>query len=141
MPATSPVLVTPMQVRTYECDYAQVVNNANYLKFFEQARHLYTLQYNIDSIELAKQGVVTVVAHADVKFIRSLKVNDTFVVHSRISQYTPVRAVFEQIIYHTDNPEQPITKGLTTIACVIDGRPSPFPKDIFANLFASVQVE
>ncbi|NIZ19478.1 acyl-CoA thioesterase [Entomospira culicis] len=133
---TTRIHITPMQVRTYECDYAQVVNNANYLKYFEQARHLFSLEDNIDTVALAQRGIVSVVAKIEIKFIRSLKVNDNFEIHTRIKEHTPVRVLFEQTIYKKDEPQQAITHALTTVACIVDGKPAPFPLDIFASLFA-----
>ncbi|NIZ47543.1 thioesterase family protein [Entomospira nematocerorum] len=129
------LFITKMQVRTYECDYANVVNNANYLHFFEQARHLFTLQYGIDTVKLAADGVITVVAKIDIKFIRSLQVNDFFTVHTRIKEHSPIRVIFEQTIYKDADPQQPITQAVSTIACVINGKPAPFPNEIFGVLF------
>ncbi|NIZ39939.1 thioesterase family protein [Entomospira entomophila] len=130
-----PPFITKMQVRTYECDYAQVVNNANYLHFFEQARHLFTLEHGIDTVQLAANGIVTVVASIEIKFIRSLQVNDCFTVHTLIKEYSPVRVIFEQVIYKDSHPDQPISRALSTIACVIQGKPAPFPSEIFGVLF------
>lgn len=127
--------ISHMQVRTYECDYAQVVNNANYLKFLEQARHLFTLQHNIDSVALAQQGIITVVAKVEIKFIRSLKVNDNFEIYTQVKEHTPMRVIFDQTIYKSNESNQPITQALTTVACIINGHPSIFPKEIFSKLF------
>jgi len=50
--------VIHMEVRDYECDMADGVNNSVYLNYFEHARHSMLKTRGIDFAELARKKLV-----------------------------------------------------------------------------------
>lgn len=67
-----------MKVRDYECDIQGIVNNANYLHYFEVTRHEFMQSLGISFVELHAQGVDPVVSRADLQYKTSLTGSDFF---------------------------------------------------------------
>jgi acyl-CoA thioester hydrolase len=67
-----------MKVRDYECDAQGIVNNANYLHYFEVTRHEFMVSIGISFKESHALGVDPVVARADLRYKTSLTGSDEF---------------------------------------------------------------
>ncbi len=108
------------EVRDYECDVQGIVNNANYQHYMEHTRHRYIQTLNLDFMELTNEGIILVVAKAELQYKRSLKSNDKFVCRLNV-QKEGIRYVFYEDIYNlADN--QLCTKGRFEVVSVINGR-------------------
>ena len=59
---------TEMEVRDYECDIEGIVNNANYLHYFEHTRHRFLKQTGLSFSEMHER----VVAPISVKGFKSI---------------------------------------------------------------------
>lgn len=132
----NPTFSLEMSVRDYECDYGSIVNNAIYLNYLEHTRSQFAITNGFNPVQLAKAGVVMVVAHIDIKFISSLVANDTFVVETKTFMKGALRMVFEQEIWRTGPNRAIITKATTTSACITSGVVGPFPAEIVKALSA-----
>ncbi len=130
----NPHFTLEMSVRDYECDYGSVVNNSCYLNYFEHARSQYALSKGFNPVQLAKEGIVMVVAHIDIKFIKSLVANDPFVIETKTSMKGSLRMVFEQEIWRTSPEHTLITRAISTSACITAGVVGPFPNEITTAL-------
>lgn len=84
-----------MKVRDYECDLQGVVNNSNYQRYMEHARHefLETLGDNFGRMHEA--GYDAMVAKVEISFKHSLKSGDRFWVGLNLKKQG-VRFVFEE---------------------------------------------
>ncbi len=108
------------EVRDYECDLQGIVNNANYQHYMEHARHRFIQTKNLDFMELTNEGIILVVAKAELQYKKPLKSNDKFVCRLNV-QKEGIRIVFYEDIYRlSDN--QLCTKGKFEIVAVINGR-------------------
>ncbi|KAA6300815.1 MAG: putative esterase [Candidatus Ordinivivax streblomastigis] len=67
-----------MKVREYECDAQGIVNNANYLHYFENTRHEFLSSMGISFMESHRMGIDPVVARADLRYHTSLTGSETF---------------------------------------------------------------
>ena len=67
-----------MKARDYECDAQGIVNNANYLHYFEVTRHEFMESLNIFFLENHAKGVDPVVSRADLHYKTSLVGGDVF---------------------------------------------------------------
>ncbi len=115
--------VIHMEVRDYECDMADGVNNSVYYNYLEHARHSMLKAGGIDFAELARQRIGLVVLKAEIDFIRSLMSGDKFSVHSRLYRKSKIRFEFLQEIYRASD-NQLILKGKILGASVgASGRP------------------
>lgn len=86
------------EVRDYECDMADGVNNAVYLNYFEHARHCMLKEAEIDFAELARQKIGLVVKRIEVDFVRPLMSGDKFVIKTTVRRLSRLRFEFNQQI-------------------------------------------
>ncbi len=112
------------EVRDYECDMADGVNNAIYMNYFEHARHCMLKEAGIDFAELARRKVGLVVKRIEVDFIRSLVSGDQFVIKTSISRISRLRFEFTQEIQK--NPEGTIVARAKLVGVPINAAGKPF---------------
>lgn len=110
----------PFEVRDYECDAQGIVNNANYQHYMEHARHRFIQTLNLDFMELTNEGVILVVAKAELQYKSPLKSNDRFVCKLNVHK-EGIRYVFHEDIYR-ESDNQLCTRGKFEIVSVINGR-------------------
>lgn len=108
------------EVRDYECDAQGIVNNANYQHYMEHARHRFIHTVNLDFMKLTKEGVIMVVAKAELQYKKSLVSNDEFVCRLNVERQG-IRYIFYEDIYRlSDN--QLCTKGRFEIVSLVNGK-------------------
>lgn len=90
-----------MEVRDYELDCEQIVNNANYLHYMEHTRHRFCKDAGMSFIEMHERGIDAVVRKIEVEYISSLRGGDTFVSCLRLERKGP-RFIFHQDILKSD---------------------------------------
>lgn len=95
-----------LEVRDYECDMADGVNNAVYFQYLEHARHVFLKGIGVDFAELARQRVGLVLTKIEAMFQFSLVSGDRFEVRTKFERLTHVRFQFKQAIFRHDG--QPI---------------------------------
>lgn len=105
------------KVRDYELDAQGIVNNANYVNYFEQCRNDYGRALGIDFYEYHKAGYDLVVAGIEIQYRAPLRSQDEFYVTAKISQITDKRVIFEQEIKSTKS-DRLVAKALVTTACI-----------------------
>ncbi|HWV15667.1 MAG TPA: acyl-CoA thioesterase [Cellvibrio sp.] len=122
------VYAKELEVRDYECDLADGVNNSVYYNYFEHARHCMLRDNGIDFAELARRKIGLVVARAEIDFKRSLVSGDKFVVKTILRRISKLRFEFTQDIYRlTDNQHMVSAKILGT-PINAEGRPKLDPE-------------
>lgn len=118
-----PVCTWNSQVRTNEIDVQGIVNNAQYLAYFDNARTLQLLEYGINWVELSKGGYDLVLVHTDIKFIKPLRAFQPFKVISKAETQGKLRIVFQQSILDKEN--NTVCKAINIIACIDNRRNKP----------------
>ena len=119
-----------MEVRDYELDTEQIVNNANYLHYFEHTRHKFCRHAGVAFIDLHNQGIDAVARKVEIEYISSLRSGESFISALNLERQGP-RFIFNQVIKKTDGTI--VTKGKITIVILKDGRLSK--GDEVAELF------
>ncbi|MDR0872750.1 MAG: acyl-CoA thioesterase [Prevotellaceae bacterium] len=111
---------TTMKVRDYECDAQGVVNNANYLHYFEAARHECMEFCGLRLRDLTEQKILPVVRNVQISYKHSLRGSDTFL--SRVyAEREGLKYIFKQEICLL--PEKKLcAKGIIEVVCLIDGK-------------------
>lgn len=122
----------PMKVRSYECDFESIVNNAVYQNYLEHTRHEFMIAHGLDVVELHRQGIDTVVARINIAFKSSLHDNEEFLSKLNVKK-EGLKYVFYQDIYRKKD-EKLIIKATVDIVCIINGKLGN--SDIIDNLFA-----
>jgi len=87
------------QVRDYELDSQKVVNNANYLHYFEHARHLMLAQAGINFIDWQKNDFDLVLLETTIKYKRSLRAYDEFYITTQLKPFSKIKIYFEQQLF------------------------------------------
>ncbi len=109
-----------MKVRDYECDAQGVVNNANYLHYFEATRHEMMEECGIKLRDLTENNILPVVRNANVSYKHSLRGSDEFVCRVNVEREL-LRYIFHQEIYRL--PDKILcAKASIEVVCLINGR-------------------
>jgi len=116
-----------MEVRDYECDMADGVNNSVYYNYLEHARHSMLKEGGIDFAELARQRVGLIVANATIDFKRSLMSGDQFVVKTIIRRVSKIRFEFSQDIYKLPELTHIVSAKIIGLPINPEGKPKLTP--------------
>lgn len=111
--------IMDMEVRDYELDCEQIVNNANYLHYMEHTRHKFCADAGLSFIEMHNQGIDAVVRKIEVEYKSSLKGGDTFISCLRLERKGP-RFIFHQDIMKSNG--EICAEGLVTVVVLKDGK-------------------
>lgn len=90
-----------MEVRDYELDCEQIVNNANYLHYMEHTRHKFCSDAGLSFVKMHQQGIDAVVRKVEIEYINSLRGGDSFISCLRLER-KGARYVFHQDIMKPD---------------------------------------
>ena len=114
------IFETEMEVRDYECDIQGIVNNANYLHYAEQTRHLFLASLGVSFSKLHEQGTDAVVARMNLQYKTPLRCDDVFV--SRLAlRKEGLRYIFSQDIFRKSDGRL-CFRATVELVCLINGR-------------------
>lgn len=136
-------LLAPLPITIYweDTDAGGIVYHANYLKYMERARTeiLNRLQLSQEVIRNDTNGLLFVVANAELKFHQPAILCDHLRVKTRIRKVRYASIEFEQRIYRG---QELITTGLIRVACVgaQSKRPTPMTEELM-QLFTKLSQE
>ena len=108
-----------MEVRDYELDCEQIVNNANYLHYLEHTRHKLCLEAGYPFIEMHNNGIDAVVRKLEVDYFTPLRSGDSFISCINLER-KGARFIFSQDLYKPSG--EPVIKALVTIVALKDGK-------------------
>lgn len=109
-----------MKVRDYECDAQGVVNNANYLHYFEATRHEMMEGCGLRLRDLTEENIIPVVRNANISYRSSLRGSEEFISTVRVER-EGLRFFFIQEI--TRIPDNTLcAKAEIEVVCLIDGK-------------------
>ena len=109
-----------LKVRDYECDAQGIVNNANYLHYFEATRHELMEQEGVVFKDLTEANIIPVVRSANIQYKTSLKGSDLFLCSVDIDR-KGLRYFFKQKI--TRIADKAVCAIATIeIVCLTDGK-------------------
>ena len=111
--------IMDMDVRDYELDCENIVNNANYLHYMEHTRHRFCKDAGLSFNEMHERGIDVVVRKIEIEYKSSLRGGDTFISCLRIER-KGARFIFHQDIV---KPNGDIcAEGIVTVVALIDGK-------------------
>lgn len=108
-----------MEVRDYELDCEQIVNNANYLHYMEHTRHRFCKDAGLSFIEMHNRGIDAVVRKIEVEYKASLRGGDTFISCLWLERKGP-RFIFHQDIIRTGG--ELCAEGVVTCVVLKNGK-------------------
>lgn len=122
----------PMQVRDYEVDSQGIVNNANYLHYFEHTRHEFCRQAGTSFREMQKNGIDPVVRRVEIDYLSSLTLGEKMSSKLRMERRGP-RFIFIQQIFRLPDMK-PVCKAAITVVCLENERLTK--GEVLADAFA-----
>jgi acyl-CoA thioester hydrolase len=123
------------EVRDSELDAQGIVNNANYLHYYEHARHLYLRSRGVDFVGMHEAGLDAVVFRIEVDYRESLRSFDGFSVSVAVEREGSLRMIFRQEIVKKSNGH--LASSARVVAAIVSGgRPVRPPADMMERLLA-----
>ncbi len=121
------------QVRSYECDSYNHVNNANYLNYLEHARMQYLHAIGFDYKGIVKAGYHMYVTEIDIKYKASAVLDDVLTIEVRPTKLKKISGEFSQIVKKQDGVI--CAEATVRWACVdsTTGRPSKIPDEFYVT--------
>lgn len=111
--------IMDMEVRDYELDCEQIVNNANYLHYMEHTRHKFCKDAGLSFIEMHNKGIDAVVRKIEVEYISSLRGGESFLSCLRLER-KGARFIFHQDIVKSNG--EICAAGIVTVVVLKDGK-------------------
>lgn len=108
-----------MEVRDYELDCENIVNNANYLHYMEHTRHKFCAQAGVSFNAMHEAGIDAVVRKIEVEYKRSLRGGESFVSCIRLERKGP-RFIFHQDIVKSNGDLA--ASGVVTVVVLKNGK-------------------
>ena len=102
-----------MEVRDYELDCEQIVNNAVYLHYMEHTRHKFCQDAGLPFFEMHSSGMDVVVRRVEIEYISSLRSMEKFMSCLSMERKGP-RYIFHQDIVK-QNGEIAATADVTVV--------------------------
>ncbi len=123
--------VIELQVRGYECDSYNHVNNAVYLNYLEHARmqYLHLIGFNYKAVVAA--GYHMYVTEIDIKYKASAVLDDWLYIEVKPTKLKKISGEFSQTVRKKDGTV--CAEATVRWACVDSntGRPSKLPEEYF----------
>lgn len=128
-----------IQVRSYEVDFQNVVNNAVYFNYFELARIDYRkkMGYSLNPNGTFSDGLLFFVAHNECDYFSPAYLDNELIIYTRIDYIKNSSLNFEHLIYNKST-EQFIARGSGVIVNVdpITMNPSTIPDSMIEEIKA-----
>ena len=121
-----------IKVRDYECDAQGVVNNANYLHYFEATRHELMEQCGLRLPDLTEANVIPLLRNATISYKNSLRGSEEFISKVRVEREGLRYYFMQEIVRIPDNTL--CAKAEIEVVCLIDGKVSK--PEMFDKAFA-----
>lgn len=104
-----------VRVQPQHTDYAAIVWHGTYVSWMEAARIEALRQVGVDFTDLVHLGCDLPVIELSLRYHQSLKMGDTAVVKSRLSQIKGVRLHWQQHIYGAQQQKPSVTAQVTLV--------------------------
>lgn len=124
-------------VRSYEIDVYDHVNNAVYVQWLEHGRCKLLQDMGFDYVNIGdKWGVRFMTVRTDISYRRALKLGDRVSVATSVERFGNTSVTFRQVITTEDKPEPAADALVVVVYTDVDtGRPTAVPAE-FRRLYA-----
>ncbi|HAX61666.1 MAG TPA: acyl-CoA thioesterase [Elusimicrobia bacterium] len=125
-----------MEIKIYyqDTDCGGLVYYANYLTYFERARTEWFLEKDISVKQLAEQGILFVVAHAELDYKSPARYGETIIIQTQLESAAGTRLELSYRIEEKETKRMLVT-GKTTLVCVNSNlKPQRIADDIIGKL-------
>tara|TARA_R110000868_G_scaffold211604_1_gene461652 strand:+ start:164 stop:559 length:396 start_codon:yes stop_codon:yes gene_type:complete len=119
----------PLRVYIEDTDAGGIVYYVNYLKFMERGRTELLRALGVEKPAMLEEGLMLVVASAEVKYLKPAKLDDELEVTATITRLARTYVVFEQKVMRAG---ECLAQGQLKVACVTPHtmRPTALPERV-----------
>jgi len=121
-------MIHKRKIYGFMCDIYGHLNNANYLYLYEEARAEGLEEIGIPIRLLNQRDISIYLTEINLKFLKSVMLEDTVKIKSKIIKYNKLKSVWEQKMYNSNNELCNI--ATVTGVFVKNGKPFRIPNDI-----------
>lgn len=133
--STSPIVITPVKVRTSELDSFGHVNHAVYLTYFEHARFEALKAAGFDWGVLDERGWAIFVVRIEVDYIAEARREDELLIRTRAHSFRRTSMLLAQEIIRDDGSEAPVARAMVTAVWIGPNRkPIRVPDEVREGL-------
>ncbi len=122
-----------LQVRTYECDSYNHVNNAVYLNYLEHARMQFLHEIGFDYKGIVAAGYHMYVTEIDIKYKASAVLDDVLYVDVSVTKLKKISGEFSQVIRKKDGTVCAEARVMWACVDAATGRPTKFPDEFIVS--------
>ena len=124
-----PHLTVPIEVYYFDTDAGGVVHNIAYLRMIEIARSQLAASLGWTLEEMARTGLVAVVARTEIDYLRPARLGDSLLVHAELATLEKVRMFMRFEIVSAHDPKTIFVRCVQTMVTVQlpGGRPQRVP--------------
>ena len=123
------------EVRDYEVDYQNIVNNAVYMNYLDHARGKYFNDMGFDITHIATQEKINIVLYeTQIKFKLPLRFGDKYKVISELSRISPYRLIMKQKIINSQNNTIIYLDAVSYLCCINTKTNKPCIHKAFENM-------
>jgi acyl-CoA thioester hydrolase len=121
-----------MEIRIYyeDTDCGGIVYYANYFKYFERARTEFLEQRGLSVLDLAKNGLQFVVAHAHADYRASARYGDTLTVETTVRDIGSASLTFVHVIREKSTGRLLVEGSATLVSVDLDGKVKRLPQTL-----------
>lgn len=112
---------TEITIRFSEVDSLGIVWHGNYVKFLEDGRENFGMQYGISYWDIYKQGLVTPVVKLDIEYKKSLKYGDKAYIATRFIDSEAAKIIFDYTIFTLPGEEKIATAQTIQVFLDLNG--------------------
>jgi YbgC/YbaW family acyl-CoA thioester hydrolase len=129
MSLPEPHLTVPLEVYYFDTDAGGVVHNIAYLRMIEIARSQLAASLGWTLEEMARTGLVAVVARTEIDYLKPARLGDSLLVHAELAALEKVRMFMRFEIVSARQPEIAFVRCVQTMVTVQlpGGRPQRIP--------------
>jgi YbgC/YbaW family acyl-CoA thioester hydrolase len=126
---TLPRLTVPMDVYYFDTDAGGVVHNIAYLRMIEIARSQLAASLGWTLEEMARTGLVAVVARTEIDYLKPARLGDSLLIRAELAALEKVRMFIRFEIVSARQPEIMFVRCVQTMVTVQlpGGRPQRVP--------------
>lgn len=106
---------TTFKVRFSEIDSMQIVWHGEYIRYFEDGREAFGLQYGLDYMSIYAQGYMVPIVDLNCQFKQSLSFNEEAVIETRYINSDAAKIEFEYTIYRASDLKVVATGSTTQV--------------------------
>jgi acyl-CoA thioester hydrolase len=116
---TSIVAVKDGYVRFSEVDSLHMVWHGNYIRYFEDGREAFGMQYGLGYLEVHEHGYVTPIVRTECDYKRPLRYGEKFRIETRFINSSAAKLIFDYTIFNLTTNQ--ISATGRTIQVFLDG--------------------